>query len=176
MAIGSRSICMEGSDSVSVRILTRVSLFAAWMGVCAWISIPVGDMAFTMQTFGVFLALVVLGGKWGTLSILIYLLLGGMGLPVFHGFQGGMGMLLGATGGYLWGFLLSGLTYWLLERVGKIPAMVAGLLVCYACGSLWFLYWSGGGLLLVLARCVIPYLIPDGLKLALVCSVSRRLR
>ncbi len=166
---------MEESDRVSVRILTRVSLFAACMGVCAWISIPVGDMAFTMQTFGVFLALAVLGGKWGTLSILVYLLLGGMGLPVFHGLQGGLGMLLGATGGYLWGFLLSGLTYWLLERLGKIPAMAAGLLVCYACGSMWFLCWSGGGLLLVLVRCVLPYLLPDGLKLALAYSVSRRL-
>lgn len=151
------------------------SLFAALLAICAWLSIPVGDIAVTMQTFGVFLALGLLGGRWGTVSILIYLLLGAVGMPVFSGFQGGFGVLLGATGGYLWGFLVSGLLYWTLERFGKLPAMIAGLLACYVCGSLWFLYWSGGGLIFVLLRCVVPYLIPDALKLGLACTLSRRL-
>ena len=150
-------------------------LFAALLVICAWLAIPAGDIAFTMQTFGVFLVLGLLGGKWGTLSILIYLLLGAGGMPVFSGFQGGFGTLLGVTGGYLWGFLVSGLVYWALERFGKLPAMIAGLLVCYACGSLWFLYWSGGGLIFVLLRCVIPYILPDGVKLGLAYSLSRRL-
>ncbi|MBR3972546.1 MAG: biotin transporter BioY [Oscillospiraceae bacterium] len=150
-------------------------LFAALLTICAWLAIPVGDIAFTMQTFGVFLALGLLGGKWGTVSILIYLLLGAVGMPVFSGFQGGFGVLLGVTGGYLWGFLVSGLVYWGLERFGKLLAMIAGLLACYACGSAWFLYWSGGGLIFVLLRCVIPYIIPDAVKLGLAYSLSRRL-
>ena len=150
-------------------------LFAAMLAICAWLAIPAGDIAVTMQTFGVFLALGLLGGKWGTVSILIYLLLGAVGMPVFSGFQGGFGVLLGVTGGYLWGFLASGLVYWALERLGKLPAMIGGLLACYACGSLWFLYWSGGGLGFVLLRCVVPYIIPDAVKIGLACSLSRRL-
>lgn len=155
--------------------MTLSALFAALMAICAWISIPVGDIAFTMQTFAVFLALGLLGGKWGTVSILIYLLLGTVGMPVFSGFQGGFGVLLGVTGGYLWGFLFSGLTYWTLERFGKLFATIAGMAVCYLCGTAWFLHWSGGGIELVLLRCVVPYLIPDIIKLALALRLSRRL-
>ena len=96
-------------------------------------------------------------------------------MPVFSGFRGGPGILLGVTGGYLWGFLLSGLVYWALERFGRLPAMVGGLIICYACGTLWFLQYSGGGIALVLLRCVVPYLIPDGIKIFLAWSLSRRL-
>lgn len=159
----------------SQREMVLCGLFAAMLAICAWLAIPAGDIAVTMQTFGVFLALGLLGGKWGTVSILIYLLLGAVGMPVFSGFQGGFGVLLGVTGGYLWGFLASGLVYWALERLGKLPAMIGGLLACYACGSLWFLYWSGGGLGFVLLRCVVPYIIPDAVKIGLACSLSRRL-
>lgn len=160
----------------NTKYMTRAALFAALTAICAWISIPVADIGFTMQTFGVFLTLGVLGGKWGTVSILIYLLLGAVGMPVFSGFRGGMGMLLGVTGGYLWGFLFSGLTYWLLERFGKLPAMIAAMAVCYLCGSIWFHIYAGGGLALILLRCVVPFLIPDGLKILLAHSLSRRLR
>ena len=159
----------------STRNMVRAALFAGAMAVCAWLAVPVSDIGLTMQTFGVFLALGLLGGKWGTVSIGIYLLMGLVGLPVFSGFRGGPGVLLGVTGGYLWGFLASGLTYWALERFGKLPAMVGGLLACYACGTLWFLQYSGGGLTFVLLRCVVPYLIPDGVKLCLAWSLSRRL-
>ena len=151
------------------------SLFAALIAVCAWISVPVFDIAFTLQTLAVFLTLGLLGGKWGSAAIFIYLLLGAVGMPVFSGFHGGIGILAGVTGGYLWGFLAAGLTYWLLERFGKLPAMIAGQAVCYLCGSLWFLLYAGGGLWIILLRCVIPYLIPDGVKIALAYILSRRL-
>lgn len=160
---------------MSIRHLTHAGLFAALLAICAWICIPVGDLPITLQTCGVFLALLCLGGKWGTLSILIYLLLGAVGLPVFSAFQGGFGVLLGPTGGFLRGFLLSGLVYWALERLNKPAALICGMLTCYLCGCLWFLHWSGGGFGFVLLRCVIPYLIPDGLKLALAWQLSRRL-
>ena len=155
--------------------MTLSSLFAALLAVCAWLSFPLGDIAVTMQTFGIFLALLLLGGKWGTVSIGIYLLLGAVGLPVFSGFRGGIGMLAGVTGGFLWGFLASGLVYWLLERLGKLPAMAAGLLACYICGCGWFYLYSGGGLGLILLRCVVPFLIPDAAKLWLAYSLSKRL-
>ena len=161
--------------TISTKNMVRAALFAGVMAVCAWLAVPISDIGFTMQTFGIFLALGLLGGKWGTVSIGLYLLLGLVGLPVFSGFRGGPGMLLGVTGGYLWGFLISGLTYWALERFGKLPAMICGLMVCYACGTMWFLQYSGGGWALVLLRCVVPYLIPDGIKIALAWSLSKRL-
>lgn len=153
------------------------ALFAALMAVCAWISIPVGDTAFTMQTFAVFLALSVLGGKWGTTAILVYLLLGAVGLPVFSAFRGGLGALAGPTGGYLWGFLAAGLVYWGFEKLCKPAGVLLGLVACYGCGCLWFMYYAGGtvGFVAALVKCVIPYLVPDGVKLWLAFILSKRI-
>ena len=151
------------------------SLFAALISICAWISIPVLDIAFTLQTLGIFLTLGLLGGKQGSAAVLLYLLLGAAGMPVFSGFQGGIGCLAGVTGGYLWGFAFAGLSYRLLERFGRLPAMIAAQLICYLCGSLWFYLYAGGGLWLILGRCVLPFLLPDAVKIALAAVLSRRL-
>ena len=91
---------------------------------------------FTLQTFAVFLAVGVLGGKRGSLAVLIYILLGAVGIPVFAGFSGGIGQLLGNTGGYIIGFLFSALLMWLIEKLfGRKTwvmgiSMVLGLIVC----------------------------------------------
>ena len=170
-----------------IRNMARCALFAALLAICAWISVPVADVAFTLQTLGVALALWLLGGKRGTLSVLVYLLLGVAGLPVFSGFQGGVGALLGATGGYLTGFLLWALIYWLATwALPKNPwwqvcAMVLGLLSCYGFGTAWFcrLYLLSGSHLsvgFVLLKCVVPYLLPDALKLLIAWVLSRRLK
>ena len=158
------------------RNLTRCALFAAGIALCAWLGIPLGHTVFTMQTFGVLLALGVLGGRHGTAAIACYLLLGAVGLPVFSGFRGGIGALLGPTGGYLFGFLLTGLCYRGLERFGRLPAMIAGLLACYTCGTLWYMIYTGGGLALVLTQTVLPYLLPDALKLILALYLTKRLK
>lgn len=100
------------SSHTKVLSLTYVALMAALMAVCAWITIPVGPVPFTMQTFAVFAALGLLGGKRGTLAVVVYLLLGLVGLPVFAGFSSGAAALLGPTGGFLVGFLASALVYW----------------------------------------------------------------
>ncbi|MEI3229118.1 MAG: biotin transporter BioY [Lachnospiraceae bacterium] len=89
------------------RDMVYIAIFAVLIAICSWISIPT-TVPFTLQTFAVFLAVGVLGGKRGTLSILIYLLLGAIGVPVFAGFTGGIGIVLGTTGGYIIGFLFSG--------------------------------------------------------------------
>lgn len=170
---------------MKVRNMLLCALFAALLAICAWLAIPMGDIAFTMQTFGVFLTLGLLGGKRGTIAILVYLLLGAVGLPVFTGFQGGFGTLLGVTGGYIIGFLVSGLVYWLTTALGgdklRLPAMVLGLLACYAFGSLWFRFGylqdgSTMGMGLILIKCVVPYLLPDAIKLALAYYLTGRLQ
>lgn len=106
----------KAGASLEVRDLVYVGVFAALLAIFSWISIPT-VVPFTLQTFGVFLALTVLGGKRGTLAILVYILLGAMGLPVFSGFTGGFGRLLGTTGGYIVGFLATGLLYIIYEDI-----------------------------------------------------------
>ena len=165
--------------------LTCAGISVALTALCSWISIPTA-VPFTLQTFAVFLTMGLLGGKLGTLSVGVYLLLGAVGLPVFAGFQGGLGALLGATGGYLLGFLLTALVMWGAERLwgDSAPVFLAsallGLTLCYLFGSAWF-YWvyarSAGavGMLTVLGWCVFPFVLPDLAKLALAFALSRRL-
>lgn len=160
------------------------ALFAALLALCAWLCVPVGDMVFTLQTFGVALTLLLLNGKRGCAAVFVYLLLGIVGLPVFTGFQGGFGMLLGVTGGYVIGFLVWALLYWLVTAIAPhqlLTAMVLGLAACYAFGSFWFyrFYLSSGtavGMGLVLLKCVVPYLLPDALKLGLAFLLAGRLK
>ena len=78
---------------MKTKYLVLCGLFAALMAVCSWIAVPIGSVTYTLQTFAVFLALMTLGGKWGSLSIFVYLCLGMVGLPVFSGFQGGLGAM-----------------------------------------------------------------------------------
>ena len=168
-------------DKLKTRDLVRIALAAALIAVCAWITLPTPPVPVTMQVFAIFFALGYLGGKRGTVAVLVYLLLGAVGVPVFSGFGGGLGKLLGPTGGYLFGFLFSALLYWLITaRFGeKLPvtvaAMVAGLLLCYAVGTLWFLRRYGEGMTLsgALAACVVPFLPWDAAKLALAVTLSR---
>ena len=101
------------STRLRTRDLTHIALFAVLMAVCAWITIPM-TVPFTLQIFAVFAALATLGGRRGTYAVAVYLLLGAVGLPVGAGFQGGLGWLLGTTGGYIVGFLCIALIYWLM--------------------------------------------------------------
>ena len=152
-------------------------LFSALMAICAWICIPVFHITYTLQTFAIFLALFTLGGKWGTLTIGIYLLLGAVGLPVFSGFRGGLGALLGVTGGFLWGFILTGILYWMFERISRLTGIVLGLLACYTCGCIWYSAYMGNiGIPAAIVQCVIPYLIPDVLKILLGIHIAKRLK
>ena len=165
--------------------MTRIALCAALLAPCAWLSIPT-QPPFTMQTFGVFLTLLLLGARDGAIAIALYILLGAMGAPVFSGFNGGMGALLGPTGGYIVGFLLLCPIYGLLCRNkaglwAKALALFLGLLACYAAGSVWFMqvYTQTKGAIslgAVLSICVVPYLIPDAIKIVLACLISERLR
>lgn len=170
------------TGAARTRDLAFIALMAALTAVCAWITVPFGPVPFTLQTFAVFLALALLGGKRGTAAIVLYLCLGLVGVPVFAGFSGGVGALLGPTGGYLLGFLATGLVYWAITaRLGdglpvKLAALILGLAVCYAFGTLWFMrvYTEPTTLGATLMLCVIPYLPVDAVKLALALAISRR--
>lgn len=166
--------------------MAYVAIFAVLIAICSWISIPT-LVPFTLQTFGVFVAVGVLGGRRGTFSVLVYILLGAIGLPVFAGFSGGIGALMGTTGGYIIGFLFSGLLYWGITKAAgdKLPimivSMVLGLIVCYAFGTVWFMVvWAKTneaiGVGTALGWCVIPFIIPDLCKIALAVALSKVLK
>lgn len=166
--------------------LAYIAIGAALISVCSWISIPMA-VPFTLQTFAVFAVLLLIGGKRGIMSILTYILMGAVGVPVFSGFTGGMGVLLGKTGGYILGFLLTGVIYFLFTKflseklLVEILALVLGLLVCYAFGTGWFMYiymrdTGAVGLATVLSWCVFPFIIPDLVKMAVAFVIAHRVK
>ena len=166
--------------------IVYTGIFAVLLAVCSWISIPT-VIPFTLQTFGIFLTLLLLRGRSGTIAIFIYLLLGALGIPVFSNFGAGLGYLLGNTGGYALGFLLIGFTYWIFEKYFgnrtfiQLISLIIGLFLCYAFGTFWFLkisMSSGGGyeLMTVLTLCVFPFLLPDFCKLWIAYKISKRLK
>lgn len=170
---------------LSVKEMVFIAMFSVLIAVCSWISIPT-TVPFTLQTFGIFCAVGMLGGKRGSLAVLVYILLGAVGIPVFAGFSHGIGALLGATGGYIIGFLFLALAYWVMTSLlgEKLPvmaaAMVLGLLICYAFGTIWFMivYAKNNeavGMWTALGWCVFPFIIPDLLKMLLAILLTKRL-
>lgn len=167
---------------MSVRNLARCALFVAAMTVCAWLAFPVPPVPFTLQSFALFLTLLLMGGKYGSLVCTVYLLLGVAGAPVFSGFRGGVGAILGPTGGFLIGFLVCSLFYWLVTYLltdrAKLPALILGWLLCYATGTAWLLCcYPAGSLSLwaALSQYVVPFVLPDGVKLALALLLRKKL-
>ena len=167
-----------------VYALVLAALFAAIIAVCSFVTVP-GPVPFTLQTFGVFCALTMLGGRLGLLATLLYLALGAAGLPVFAGFTGGIGHLAGPTGGYLLGFVFTALAYWLTVRLAgeglhaKALGCLIGLVVCYAFGTAWFVLVHGvsGGVSVsaALGACVAPFVLPDLAKTAGAVLLSAKL-
>lgn len=171
---------------LSTRDLVYIAVCTAIIAICSWISIPL-VVPFTLQTFAVFWVLEFLGGKRGTMSIVIYIILAAIGVPVLSGFKGGIGALLGQTGGYILGFIFTGLIYWLFESMfgNKIPvritALILGLIACYAFGTTWFMVVYAGssgpiGLGTALSWCVLPFIIPDILKMILAFTLALKLK
>ena len=170
----------------NVKDMTLIAVFAVLIAICSWISIPTA-VPFTLQTFAVFLAVLVLGGKRGTLAVLVYILLGAIGIPVFSGFTGGFGILLGTTGGYIVGFIASALIMWAMEKLPgneafiQILSMFLGLFVCYAIGTVWFVQVYGKtigavGVGEALGWCVLPFILPDCVKIIVAFGLGKRLK
>lgn len=166
--------------------MAYIAVFAVLIAICSWISIPTA-IPFTLQTFAVFLAVTVLGGRRGTMAVVVYVLLGAIGVPVFAEFTGGLGIILQNTGGYLIGFIFAALVMWLMERLFgrkfwvQAVSMALGMVTYYTLGTIWFMQvymrtTGDVGLMTVLGWCVIPFVIPDVVKSALALTLGNRLR
>ncbi len=168
-----------------IKNMVLISFGAVLMTFCSWLTVPF-VLPFTLQTLGFFVLLQTLGGKKGVCSVCLYTVLGIFGIPVFSGFGAGIGVLLGPTGGFLLGFVVAGVLYCLLETLAlrsmlvRFAVLSCCQLVCYLCGVCGYMLWASGtdthiGLISAASVCVLPYLIPDALKLVLSVYVSKRL-
>ena len=153
-------------------------LFGALTAIFSQIIIPVGAVPVSLATLSVMLSTSFLGKKWGTLSQIIYVLVGMIGLPVFHGMQGGIGVLTGPTGGFLVGYpLFAWIMGWMIERNRSLVfSMIAGTAGCYLLGSIWFWILTKGTVWSVLLSCMIPFLPVDGLKMMIAWWLTKRLK
>lgn len=162
---------------MKIRDLTRIALFVAIIIICSYIAVPFA-VPITMQTMGIFICALYLGRKKGTLAILIYILIGIIGIPVFSGMKGGIGVLLSPTGGYIIGFLLCGyLTGLVFEKTNKaVLSCTLGLISLYTVGTVWFYIVNPVALWGILSTCVLPFIIPDALKILTAVYIKKVLR
>lgn len=164
--------------------IVRIALTIAIMAVSAWISIPIGPIPFTLQCFAVAFAICVLPAKECLASVGGYLVLGAFGVPVFSSMRGGISVLAGVTGGFLWGYFIGALAGLAIlaafKKMGKdrtfvacLCACVAYLLCTYFCGTVQFMGVAGASVQAALAACVIPFVAVDVAKLVAASLVAR---
>lgn len=179
-----------------------IGLFTSVLIICSWITIPT-LIPFTLQTLAICLITLLLGLKKGTIAIILYIILGLIGLPVFNSFRSGFSVILGPTGGYIIGFIPMLLVSRLLitifglnkqskdissdEKNNKKQiikmlfsslALLIGTIVCYIFGSIWFILVYGpdnANFSYVISVCIIPFIIPDIIKIIISVIVSNRL-
>lgn len=170
------------NKKIKIKNLIQISLGAVLIVLCSWIYIPL-PVPFTLQLFAVFAVPALLGAKKSLAAVVVYILLGIVGLPVFAGFKGGVGALFSVTGGYTLGFFAVCLiTGYCTERFGRnmgvmMLSMLISLVLCYITGTAWFaiLYAESKNVLSVLKICVFPFIVPDVVKILLASITVKRI-
>ena len=164
------------------RFIAETALSCAFIIICSFISVPMGAVPITLQTLAVTCISGIFGLKTGILSVLLYIFSGALGLPVFHAGQSDFGILLGPTGGYIIGFIGIAALAGLHTKNDSVHLFilhsVIGHLICYAVGSVWFAVFSENsiGLLGGVVSCVVPFIIPDAVKIIISTLIVKRLR
>ena len=161
------------------KLLIYTGIFTALIAVGGWISIPLFAVPFTLQTLFVLLASVVMK-RYAVLPALLYVILGTVGLPIFHNGTAGIGVILGPTGGFIVGFIFAALAAGLFFEKGKTVLDIAGFAVAtvivYATAVIWFMVSSGSDFIGALFVCVVPFIIGDFIKAAVAFLIQRRIR
>jgi biotin transport system substrate-specific component len=167
---------------MKIRNMVFTAVFAAVLCVVSPLTIPIGPIPLSLATFAIYLAASTLDWKYGTLSVVVYVALGLVGLPVFSRFEGGIHKLVGPSGGFIVGYILMALAAGLI--LSRYPrkrwlypvAMALGTVVLYGIGLAWFMYSTGSALGASLMACVVPFLPGDAIKITLVTLIAPRLR
>ena len=163
-------------------MMVYASLLAALMAAGAFLAIPIGPVPIVLQNMFVFLAGLLLGSRWGLAGVAVYLLTGACGLPVFAGGLGGIGRIVGPTGGYLMGYLPAVfIAGYISEKAGKrfgydILAMICATVVLYACGVTWLKFLTGMTWSKTMMVGMYPFLVGDALKIVAAALIARALR
>lgn len=171
------------NQKIRTKQMVLIALMTAVTCVLGPLSIPLpfSPVPISLTNFAIFLAIFVLGMKSGTISFIIYLLLGAVGVPVFSSFRGGFQVLVGPTGGYLIGFiflaLIMGFALDHFDRklVPTIIGMIIGMAVCYAFGTVWLAKLLSLSFKEGLMMGVIPYLPGDAAKIIIAAIVGPKL-
>lgn len=170
------------ASAQQLKRMVYAALMAALTAAGAFIAIPVGPVPIVLQNLFIMLAGLLLGGRWGLISVAVYLLAGAAGLPVFAGGTGGVGKFVGPTGGYLLGFAAAAYLIGIISERGRgrvavdVLAMVAGTLIIYAFGVSWLKVVTGMSVTKAFAVGMLPFLIGDALKMAAAIPIARALR
>ncbi len=155
----------------TVKMQVMAALFAAVCAVLAQITIPIQPVPITLGSMGVFMAGGFLGKRYGFLALVIYLLLGAAGLPVFSMLRGGLQVFAGPSAGFIIGYApMAFVIGWFAEKFGykffnMVIAIFLGNIICYALGIIWFMYLTHTGFWASLAVCVYPFIPGDILKI-----------
>lgn len=170
-------------SKINTKDLTQIALMAAITCILGPLSIPIGPVPISLTNLAIYFSLYILGTKKGTISYVIYMLIGLVGLPVFSGMQGGPQKLLGPTGGYIIGFifmaLLSGffIEKWPDKYYLHFIGMILGTAICYAFGTVWFVFMMEGYTIMgALAVCVFPFIIGDLVKIILAMLIGPQIK
>lgn len=173
---------MAGKRSFTTVNMVMMALFAAVTCVLAPLAVPIGPVPISLTNLVIYISLYVLGWKQGTITYIVYLLLGLAGLPVFSGFEGGIGKFAGPTGGYLVGFILMSVIcgIFIEKWNGTTPlhitlnmvGMILGTAAAYAFGTAWFCISTGTGVMAALTVCVFPFIIGDLIKMVVAAAVG----
>lgn len=161
---------MQTKAKHSIYTLAMIAVMTAVTCILAPLSISIGPIPISFTNLAIYFALYLLGWKKGTVSYLVYILIGIIGLPVFSGFTGGIGKFLGPTGGYIVGFIPMAIIAGILidrfkNRWIQLLGMLAGTAVCYAFGTAWYCLQTGSSLVPALSLCVFPFIPGDLVKM-----------
>ncbi len=170
------------------RSITAIALMTAVICIVSPFTLPIGPIPIGFANFIIMLSALLLGAKRGFLSCLIFLLLGFAGLPVFSGFSGGVGKLLGPTGGYIVGYLLLAIATGIAAQIADkqdskvrsgiilFVGMIIGTILLYGFGTLWFVYQSKMAFTAALSVAVFPFIPGDLIKMVIVLTVGMSIK
>lgn len=165
---------------MSIRHMTLSAMLTALLCIVGPVTLPLGPIPLSLTTGALMLIGLLLGPRRAPVCCLLYLLIGLLGLPVFSGFAGGAGALLGPTGGFLLGYLplaaVCGLAAREGRRRGQLVFLLAGTALLYLTGTAWYCWQSGVSAFAALGVCVLPFLPGDALKIAAVLTGGNGLR
>lgn len=173
---------LSPKQGLSVRQIATIGIMSAVTCILAPFSVPIGPVPISLTNLAIYFALYILGMKDGTISYLIYLLIGFIGVPVFSGFTSGPEKLFGPTGGYLIGFIpMALLAGFMIDKFTSryilcLAGMVVGTIICYGLGTAWLAYQAGLSLKAALFAGVIPFIPGDLAKMALAMLIGPKIR